>query len=181
MIIDAIPDRTDPSHGTVIWQQGGGREVRVPCRLGKRGVIAAADKREGDGCTPAGTWRLRRVHLRTDRIPSITTAAVVRAIQPTDGWCDDVNDANYNTLVSLPFPASHETLHRDDGLYDVVVELGYNDDPPVAGNGSAIFMHVMSDDGKATEGCVALAKDDLLRLLKDTDTDTRIRIHLPAT
>ena len=82
------------------------------------------------------------------------------------GWCDDPADPiHYNRLVRLPFASSHERLWRDDRLYDLVVELGYNDAPPVAGLGSAIFLHLERPDGGPTEGCVALQRDDLLAVL----------------
>ena len=56
-------------------------------------------------------------------------------------------------------------LWREDGLYDLVVILGYNDDPPVAGRGSAIFLHVARPDYAPTQGCVALARPDLEAVL----------------
>ncbi len=53
-------------------------------------------------------------------------------------------------------------LWRADHVYDLIVPLGYNDDPVVPGKGSAIFMHVAKPDYAPTEGCVALALPDLL-------------------
>jgi L,D-peptidoglycan transpeptidase YkuD (ErfK/YbiS/YcfS/YnhG family) len=47
------------------------------------------------------------------------------------------------------------------------VVLGHNDDPPVAGLGSAIFLHVADPGGRPTEGCVAVALADLLGLLAE--------------
>ena len=90
-----------------------------------------------------------------------------RAIGLLDGWCDDPADENYNRLVTLPYKASHEQLRRDDGLYDVIVVLGYNDIPVIPGKGSAIFLHVATAGFSPTEGCVALARDDLLAVLAD--------------
>jgi L,D-peptidoglycan transpeptidase YkuD (ErfK/YbiS/YcfS/YnhG family) len=134
-----------------------------PCRLGRSGPVA--DKREGDGGTPVGTWPLRRVLYRPDRVAPPSTALPVAAIAPADGWCDDPRHADYNRPVALPHPASCERMWREDGLYDVVVVLGHNDDPPVPGLGSAIFLHVADPAGRPTEGCVALALPDLLAVL----------------
>jgi len=140
-------------------------EQRVRCALGRGGVVAAADKREGDGASPAGTWPIRRVLYRPDRGPAPNTILPVQAIEPDDGWCDDPADANYNQPIKHPYAASAEHLWRDDGVYDLVVVLGHNDDPVVPGRGSAIFLHLARADYGPTEGCVALARSGLEALL----------------
>ncbi len=149
-----------------------------PCAFGRAGVIAASEKREGDGATPVGVWALRRVLYRADRINAVATGLPGRAIRPDDGWCDDPADPAYNRPVRLPYPARHEAMFREDGLYDVVVVLGHNDDPPHADLGSAIFLHcakrpdgapAQANDSAAalnpTAGCVAMARDSLLAIL----------------
>jgi L,D-peptidoglycan transpeptidase YkuD (ErfK/YbiS/YcfS/YnhG family) len=141
----------------------GGRRVR--CALGPAGVVAAAAKREGDGASPGGVWPIREVIYRPDRGPPPATQFRVRAMAPDDGWCDDPADPAYNRPVKLPYPASAETMWRDDGLYDIVVVLGHNDDPVVPGMGSAIFLHVARPDFDPTHGCVAIARGDLEELL----------------
>jgi L,D-peptidoglycan transpeptidase YkuD (ErfK/YbiS/YcfS/YnhG family) len=120
---------------------------------------------EGDGVTPLGTYALRKLYWRADRIEWLVTELPVQAIARNDGWCDAPGDESYNRPVKRPYPASSETLWREDGLYDLVVVIGFNDDPVVDGAGSAIFLHVAREDYGPTEGCVALAKDDLLALL----------------
>jgi L,D-peptidoglycan transpeptidase YkuD (ErfK/YbiS/YcfS/YnhG family) len=140
-------------------------DVQVRCALGRSGVIAAADKREGDGASPIGVWPIRRVMWRSDRGPLPITVYPISEIQPDDGWSDTADDPNYNQPVKHPYPVSAEKMWRDDELYDIVVILGHNDDPVVAGMGSAIFLHVARADYKPTEGCVALAKPDLVNLL----------------
>ena len=140
-----------------------GRIVR--CALGPAGVVEDAAKREGDGATPLGVWPMRRVLYRPDRGEAPATALPVAPLTHGDGWCDDPADANYNHPVTLPYPASCETMWREDELYDVVVILAHNDDPPVPGLGSAIFLHCAKPGYPPTQGCVALAKADLLELL----------------
>ena len=141
-----------------------GRTVR--CAVGKAGAIPAADKREGDNKSPLGTWALREVWYRPDVYPDgPKTALPIRATRPEDGWCDTPGDANYNRPITLPYPASAERMWRDDAVYDLVVILGHNDDPPVPGMGSAIFMHLAREGYLGTEGCVALARDDLEAVL----------------
>ena len=138
--------------------------LHARCALGRAGVTK--NKREGDGATPAGTWPLRRVLYRADKIDPVQTLLTLEVIQEEDGWCDAPGDPDYNKQVTLPYPASAEQLWRDDDLYDVVVVLGYNDDPVVDGLGSAIFLHIAHEEYAPTEGCVALSLDDMRQLLK---------------
>ena len=145
------------------WLAMGPREVR--CALGPAGVIPASEKREGDGATPMGLWPIRRVLYRPDRGGPPATALPLEALSETDGWCDTPGDPAYNRPVRLPYPASAERLWREDDVYDLVVVLGHNDDPPVPGLGSAIFLHIARTDYPPTEGCVALARADLEGLL----------------
>lgn len=141
-----------------------GRTLR--CAIGKAGAIAAKDKREGDGKSPLGVWPIREVWYRPDvYTQGPTTALSVRATRPEDGWCDAPGDPNYNRPVVLPYPASAERMWRDDAVYDLVVILGHNDEPPVPGMGSAIFMHLAREGYPGTEGCVALARADLEAVL----------------
>jgi L,D-peptidoglycan transpeptidase YkuD (ErfK/YbiS/YcfS/YnhG family) len=140
-------------------------DVVTLCVLGKGGVRPAADKREGDGATPLGTWPMRRVLYRPDKGPAPRTALPVRAIAPDDGWCDAPADPAYNRPVKLPYAASHERMWRVDDVYDLVVVLAHNDEPVVPGMGSAIFLHLMQPDRRPTEGCVALTRADMETLL----------------
>jgi L,D-peptidoglycan transpeptidase YkuD (ErfK/YbiS/YcfS/YnhG family) len=147
-----------------------GRRYRAA--LGAGGV--RADKQEGDHATPAGLLALRRVLYRADRVP-IPRAAVPREpIAASDGWCDDPAHADYNRQVHLPHPARVELLWRADGLYDVVGVLGWNDAPVLRGRGSAIFLHVARADFSPTEGCVALALEDLRAVLAAGVTALRV-------
>jgi L,D-peptidoglycan transpeptidase YkuD (ErfK/YbiS/YcfS/YnhG family) len=151
--------------------------LRFPCALGRAGCRAR--KREGDGATPIGQWRVREVLYRPDRVGRPRTALPVRAIREHDGWCDAPDDRNYNRPVRLPYPASAERLWRRDELYDVVVLLAYNDRPRARGRGSAIFMHVAGPDYPPTQGCVALARAHLLRLLERLGSRAAIGVLTP--
>jgi len=148
------------------------------CALGRGGI--SANKREGDGATPVGTFPLRRIMYRPDRLSPPNCRLPLREINQNDGWCDAPEDAAYNRLISLPYAANHEVLWRQDHVYDVIVELGYNDFPPRPGLGSAIFMHVAQSDYSLTEGCVALALPNLLSILGDCDVETRLCVNSQA-
>lgn len=145
------------------WIEIAGRVA--PCVLGRGGVKPASHKIEGDGATPLGAWPIRGVLYRADRVARPETRLPVEAIRETDGWCDSPDDAAYNCPVTLPYDASHERMWRDDHVYDLVAVLGHNDDPVIAGAGSAIFLHLEQPDRRPTEGCVAISRDDFLALV----------------
>ena len=138
--------------------------LSLPCAIGPSGVRAC--KRESDGATPRVLLPVREVLYRAGRVRRPRTPLLVRPLRPDDGWCDEKLDRNYNRPVRLPYTASAETLWRQDNLYDVILVMGFNDLPRVRGRGSCIFMHIARPGLTPTEGCVALAYDDLIRLIE---------------
>lgn len=141
-----------------------------PAAIGRNGLTQ--DKREGDGKTPIGSWPMREIFYRADRtqIPQSDFCSTI--ITPETGWCDDPEAAEYNRKIVLPFSASHEQLWRQDHAYDVIIPLGYNDDPPRPHQGSAIFFHILHDQKHFTEGCVAISHDDMQAILPRLTPDT---------
>ncbi len=162
---------TNPSahHGKVVVC---GRLYK--CALGRTGVRLR--KREGDGATPIGAWTMQYVLYRRDRVARPASGLPVFPMSPEMGWCDDPLDRAYNNAVTLPYAASCENMWRDDELYDVVVILGHNDNPPVRGHGSAIFFHIARPGFTPTEGCVAVKLPDMFRILSICDTSTMLRV-----
>jgi len=132
---------------------------------------------EGDGITPSGIFAVREIFYRADRIAKPMTQLPLRAIQPDDGWCDAPDDLCYNRLVKLPYCASAENMWRDDHLYDLVAVLGYNDDPVVAGKGSAIFLHLAKPDYNATHGCVALRYEDARAAIEQLEPGDQVIVE----
>jgi L,D-peptidoglycan transpeptidase YkuD (ErfK/YbiS/YcfS/YnhG family) len=151
-------ENLDYRGGRLYWSRG-----NAAAAVGRTGV--KADKREGDGATPAGTFPLVSVLYRKDRVNPPTSHLPVRALAPNDGWVDEPADARYNRPVELPYPASAEEMWRADSLYDVLVVIGYNMEPVIPGRGSAIFLHVATPDFAPTAGCVAVNKEVLLGLI----------------
>ena len=150
------------------------------CALGRSGIVAAAKKREGDGATPAGRFALRGGFYRADRLALPEKLRDwFRPIEADMAWEDDPASPHYNRLIRTIRSDHPERLARDDGVYDIVVPLGYNDAPPVAGLGSAIFLHVARADYAPTAGCVALARGDLLAVLDRIDEGAVLDIRLP--
>lgn len=141
--------------------------LALPVALGRAGV--ACDKREGDGRTPAGRWRIERLLYRPDHGPRPVSRLPARPLKPADGWCDDAADRRYNRPVTLPLggprKVSHERMWREDHLYDLVLVLDHNQRPRVARRGSAVFVHLARPGLTPTEGCVALRRADMRRLL----------------
>jgi L,D-peptidoglycan transpeptidase YkuD (ErfK/YbiS/YcfS/YnhG family) len=152
------------------WGKGARR-----CAVGRSAI--AEKHREGDGITPVGTWPLRRVFYRTDRVDAFKTALPLAPLERDQGWCETPDDPDYNKLVRLPHRASAESMWREDGLYDVVVVVGYNDAPVMPGAGSAIFIHVAREDFGPTEGCVALRRSDLLDALAQLAPTDRLIVE----
>jgi L,D-peptidoglycan transpeptidase YkuD (ErfK/YbiS/YcfS/YnhG family) len=146
------------------------------CALGRGGVVS--NKSEGDGGTPTGSFPLRQVFFRADRLSPPETSLPIKTLNQHDGWCDDSEANEYNTLIQKPFSNRHEYLWRDDSVYDVIVVLGYNDAPVIKGKGSAIFLHVATPDYGPTEGCVALSLKNLLHVLNTITPETRLVVSL---
>jgi L,D-peptidoglycan transpeptidase YkuD (ErfK/YbiS/YcfS/YnhG family) len=148
----------------------------IPVALGMGGI--KANKREGDGGTPAGRFKLRRLWWRSDRGPRPRTLLPVRRITPADAWCEDPADRRYNRPIPLAPGAAGDRLWRDDHLYDLVIELSHNTRPRIAGRGSAVFIHLARPQYAPTIGCVALKASSLRRLLHSLAPRTEINIHL---
>ena len=136
--------------------------LTLRCALGRSGVTHL--KREGDGATPAGRLRLLSLIVRPDR-PRPQSAVSIRPMRRNDGWCEDKRHGRYNCPIRLPSSAGHETMWRDDRLYDIVGILDWNFRPRVRGLGSAIFLHLCRPGYGPTAGCIALERRDLMRLL----------------
>jgi L,D-peptidoglycan transpeptidase YkuD (ErfK/YbiS/YcfS/YnhG family) len=169
---DVLTIQADSADSALGWASLGPKRWR--CVLGAGGV--REDKVEGDAATPAGEFPLRRIYYRNDRLVLPKVRLPARPIGEHDGWCDDPHSPAYNRLVRIPNDSSHEKMWREDGLYDLLVVVGYNDDPPEGEWGSAIFLHMAREDMSPTRGCVAFARADLLELVTLLDPETRLRV-----
>jgi L,D-peptidoglycan transpeptidase YkuD (ErfK/YbiS/YcfS/YnhG family) len=159
-----MPEAAQPEYenleycsGRLYWSGG-----NAAAAAGRTGVTA--DKREGDGATPAGTFALVSILYRPDRIARPASHLLVAPLEPGHVWVDVSSDRSYNRLVSLPYRVATERMWRDDELYDVLVVIAYNMEPVVPGAGSAIFLHIASPNFAPTAGCIAVAKEVLLDL-----------------
>lgn len=152
-------------------------EKVYPCRIGRKGAVAEARGREGDEKTPLGDYIVRFGLYRADRLPKPESNLTFRALREDDGWCDAAGDSAYNRFIRLPYPSSHEKLWREDGVYDVVLVMSHNDNPPQAGLGSAVFFHIAQYDDRQTLGCVALEPEAMVKLLPHLKPGMNISIQ----
>ena len=150
------------------------KNLKFKCALGEAGI--GKKKKEGDNITPKGSYRLLKLFYRSDRIPNFKTVLKKNKINKKMGWCDDINNKNYNKLIKLPSSFSHEKLFRKDNIYDLIIPINYNTKKIVKGKGSAIFLHVAKKNYEPTRGCIALKKKDLILLLKNID-NKKIKIN----
>jgi L,D-peptidoglycan transpeptidase YkuD (ErfK/YbiS/YcfS/YnhG family) len=149
--------------------------LAIPVILGRSGI--RANKREGDGATPRGRFRLRRLWWRADRSPRPATLLPTIRIDPGVAWCEDPADRRYNRPFRRSADEPGDRLWRDDRLYDVIIEIDHNTRPRIAGRGSAVFLHLSRPDPLPTAGCVAFSGPDLRRLLAKLGPKTRILIQ----
>jgi L,D-peptidoglycan transpeptidase YkuD (ErfK/YbiS/YcfS/YnhG family) len=168
-----ITVRRKPGMSARGWLIAG--SLALPVALGRGGI--KANKREGDGATPRGTFRLKRLWWRTDRHPRPATLLPARRIKPDDGWCEDPSDRHYNRPIKLAPGSRADRLARPDTLYDFVVELDHNTRPRIAGRGSAVFIHAARPGLAPTAGCVALELSSLRRLLGKLGPRTTIVVN----
>lgn len=147
--------------------------THFPCRLGKTG--RRFRKREGDGASPIGVFKLQQLFYRPDKMLRPRIKLKTRPLFIFDGWCDAPSNFAYNRYVHLPLTANHEELWRKDDAYDIVVSTSHNQSPRVRGIGSAIFLHI-TDGRTGTAGCIALSEKHLRNVLERCSKHTRLVI-----
>jgi L,D-peptidoglycan transpeptidase YkuD (ErfK/YbiS/YcfS/YnhG family) len=145
-----------------------------PCLLGRNGLTYR--KREGDGKTPVGMFRMLSLAYHPDRGLRPRSGLPCAAIRANEGWCDAPDHPVYNRKIRLPFSASHEALRRSDSAYDTLVILDFNMHPRKRGGGSAIFFHIGSPASQFTQGCIAVGKRDMQKLLEVCGPRTTIMV-----
>ena len=145
----------------------------MKCAIGKKGI--GYKKKEGDLITPSGQFKIKYILYRKDRV-KISTKIKKKIIKKNMGWCDDPKSIHYNKLIKLPFAYNYEKLFKKENIYDIILVLNYNTNPVKKNKGSAIFIHVAKNNFKKTEGCVAIKKLNLIKLIKKINPYTEIKI-----
>ena len=149
--------------------------LSIPVSLGRGGI--RADKREGDGGTPRGLFRLRQLWWRADARRGRARGFRSGRSGPTmPGARTRPTGATIAPFRRRP-DESGDRLWRDDHLYDFIIEIDHNTRPRIAGRGSAVFIHLARDGFLPTAGCVGLKRDRLVRLLERVGPNTKIHIR----
>ena len=150
-------------------------DFKFRCSIGKNGK--SKKKKEGDKKTPIGQFAIENLYYRSDRIQKPFTNLKCIKIEKNMGWCDDPLDIkNYNKLIKLNKKIKCEKLHRKDHKYDLMIPIKYNYLKPKKFKGSCIFVH-LTNDYKATAGCIAIKKSDFLIMLKLINKKTKLKIY----
>ena len=150
-------------------------KLKVKCAIGKKGI--GYKKKEGDFVTPRGEFKIKYILYRKDRV-KFTTKLKKKVIKKNMGWCDDPKSKYYNKLIKLPFIYKHEKLYKKENIYDIILVLNYNMSPIKKNKGSAIFIHVAKNNFRKTEGCVAIKKVKLIKIIKEINSNTKVKISL---
>ena len=150
-------------------------KLKLKCAVGKKGI--GNKRKEGDLITPKGQFKIKYILYRKDRI-KISTRLKKKIIKKNMGWCDDPRSSFYNKLVRLPFAYKHEKLFKKENIYDIILVLNYNMKPIKKNKGSAIFIHVAKNNFKSTKGCVAIKKINLIKLIREINPNTKVKISL---
>ena len=147
---------------------------KLKCSIGKSGLTYK--KREGDLATPRGIFKLGSLYYRKDRIKNLRSKIKKKIIKKKMGWCNDSKSKKYNQEIFFPFKYGAEKLYRKDKIYDIFINIKYNQSPTKKYKGSAIFLHLSNSKYRPTEGCVALQKKDFLKILPLINQKTKISI-----
>ena len=150
------------------------KDYKLKCAIGKSGITSA--KKEGDLATPKGTFELGTFYYRKDNNKPLKCKIIKKIIKKKMGWCNDSRSKKYNKEISFPFKYGAEKLYRKDKIYDLFINIKYNFSPVIKEKGSAIFLHITDGKYKPTQGCIAIAKKDFLKILPLINNKTKISI-----
>ena len=193
----------DSSHVTLQFYQKSGREWKPSGaswsgRLGKNGLVWGlglhplpanpTTKKEGDGRTPAGVFRIGGAWGNDASIRKHPQLAY-RRVTSRDLWVEDPASDSYNMHVILPHePATawekKQQMKQDDPAHALKLFIAHNAAPRIVkGAGSSIFFHIWRGGGsKATSGCTTMEETKLRNLIASIDpTRQPLYVIMPRT
>lgn len=151
------------------------QDYKLRCSIGKRGI--SINKKEGDGKTPCGNFKVKYILYRKDRIQNLKSKLKKKIIKKNMGWCDDPKSKYYNQLITFPFKYSAEKLWLKENTYDIILIIDYNSNPIIKNKGSAIFLHIAKKKYQSTNGCVAVSKKDIKLIASTINKKTKLKIY----
>jgi L,D-peptidoglycan transpeptidase YkuD (ErfK/YbiS/YcfS/YnhG family) len=172
------------------------QQAPVAARVGKSGVRPLAERRSGDGTTPAGSFPLGSVRAWDGQqfqffgnSPDPGVRGSYRLVRDEDCWGATPEHSSYQALVNSPGCTSpDEWLTKIGDVYSHAAVIGANLDP-ISGNAAgepalaaAIFLHrnsySASGASKPTSGCVSLSEDDLEYALRLIDPSLGVQFAI---
>lgn len=146
----------------------------IPAGIGKNGFAAPGEKREGDGKSPSGVFKLGQLFTYGN---NVKTQMPCMQTTSEDKWIDDPESPDYNRHVRGKTDAkSFESLLLKNDYYKYCMVIEYNTNPIEKGKGSAIFFHLNLEPQESTSGCVAISEKDMLRVLNWLDPEANPHI-----
>ena len=146
---------------------------KIKCSIGKRGITKY--KKEGDKSTPRGQFKITGLFYRKDRV-NIKSSIKKIPIKRNMGWCDDSKSKMYNKLIKFPFNFGAEKLFIKNNSYDIILIINYNTNPILKNKGSAIFLHIAKKNYSPTNGCIAISKRNMKKLIRTINKKTLMTI-----
>ena len=148
---------------------------KVKCAIGRRGI--GKKQKEGDQITPKGIFRVKKILYRKDKVRRLPSKIKKIPIEKSMGWCDDPLSKDYNKLIKYPFSYKSEKLYKTNNIYDIILVLNFNMQPIKKNKGSAIFIHIAKSNFEPTEGCVAIKRIELKKIVNFITSKTKIIIN----
>ncbi|WP_395048661.1 L,D-transpeptidase [Flavobacterium sp.] len=134
----------------------------IEAGIGKNGFALPNEKKEGDGKSPTGIFKLGKLFSYEKQA---NTLLENQQTTKEDKWIDDVNSPDYNKHINgFTDAKSFENLLLNTDVYKYCTVIEYNTNPVVKGKGSAIFFHLALKPESFTSGCVAI-KEEYMKLM----------------
>lgn len=150
----------------------------VDARIGKNGLTNNLN--ENSNATPKGTFKFG-LAFGFKKFPT-DKSIKYQIINKNLYWVSDIKSKYYNKLVDInKVPKGSFDPKKSEHLIDYPIHYEYAieiicNPKNIPNKGSAIFLHIMSKNKGGTAGCVAIERNDMIKILKNINKDTIIEI-----
>lgn len=163
MIVVTAPKATDTTATLTAFERGSDgswKPVIGPTKafLGSQGM---GEPKDNVPRTPQGTFALDKAF---GRLANPGTKMPYTKVDRQDWWDSNMRSPTYNTLVRQPKSpgGDSENLYDSGPVYDYAVNIAHNPQR-TPGKASAMFLHVTNN--QPTQGCVAIDKESMRKVL----------------